>query len=43
MVKGEIKLNGTALKAGDGTAVSDESKLTLSAVGDSEIVLVDLG
>jgi redox-sensitive bicupin YhaK (pirin superfamily) len=42
MVKGEIKLNGTALKAGDGTAVSDESKLTLSAVRDAEVVVFDL-
>ena len=42
MVKGEIKLNGTALKAGDGAAVSNESKLTLSAASDAEIVLFDL-
>jgi len=42
MVKGEIKLNGTALKAGDGAAVSDESKLTLSAASAVEIVLFDL-
>jgi quercetin 2,3-dioxygenase len=43
MVKGEISLNNTALKAGDGAAVSNESKLTLSAASDGEIVLFDLG
>ena len=42
MIKGEIKLNGTALKAGDGAVVSDESRVTLSAVSDAEVVLFDL-
>jgi quercetin 2,3-dioxygenase len=42
VVRGEISLNNTSLKAGDGAAVSDESKLTLSALNNAEIVLFDL-
>jgi len=43
VVTGEISLNNTALKAGDGAAVSNESTLTLSAVSDAEVVLFNLG
>jgi quercetin 2,3-dioxygenase len=42
VVKGEIGINGTSLKAGDGVAVSDESSLALSATSDAEIVFFDL-
>jgi quercetin 2,3-dioxygenase len=42
IVKGEVGLNNTSLKPGDGAAVSDESNLTIAAVQDAEIVLFDL-
>jgi len=42
VVKGKISLNNTVLSAGDGAAVSNESKLTLSPASNSEIVLFDL-
>ena len=40
---GRIALNGRALAAGDGAAIEDEPVLSLSAVEDAEIVLVDAG
>ena len=42
VARGAITLNGTAMTAGDGAAVSDESQLTLAAEQDSEILLFDL-
>lgn len=39
---GSVELNGTALSAGDGAAISDETKLELSAVEQAEILLFDL-
>src|SRR5262245_29061526 len=42
VVNGEVGLNNTSLKPGDGAAVSDESNLTLASVNEAEIVLFDL-
>jgi hypothetical protein len=40
--KGSIQLNGQMLNQGDGAAISDEQKLTIKAVEDSEVLLFDL-
>lgn len=40
--RGALTVNGMALGAHDGAAISDESRLAIRAVEDSEIVLVDL-
>jgi len=40
--KGKIELNGRTLKQGDGAAISDEQKLTIKAIEDSELLLFDL-
>jgi hypothetical protein len=40
VAKGQIKLNGQTLVAGDGAAVSDEKRLQLE--GDGEVLLFDL-
>jgi hypothetical protein len=42
VARGAVKLNGKALKHGDGAGVSDESKLTVEATDKSEILLFDL-
>jgi quercetin 2,3-dioxygenase len=45
LISGELDLNGTRLKAGDGAAISDETKLALTNVaGNSaaEFLLFDL-
>jgi redox-sensitive bicupin YhaK (pirin superfamily) len=45
LVKGELDVNGTHLKEGDGAAISNESKLTLASVsenGAAEFLLFDL-
>lgn len=42
VVQGALMLDGTALNAGDGAAVSDESRVSLTAVADSEVLLFDL-
>ncbi len=39
---GSITVNGTALEAGDGAAVSDETRLEMRAVEPSEVLLFDL-
>ncbi len=38
---GEVEVNGVALAARDGAAIRDEALLTVTAVSDAEIVLVD--
>lgn len=43
VARGSLTLNGVALKAGDGAAVSDEDTIELEFVGDSEVLLFDLG
>ena len=44
VARGAVTLNGTALKAGDGAAISDESALEIAGAGEgsSEILLFDL-
>jgi quercetin 2,3-dioxygenase len=42
MARGKATLNGVELKAGDGVAMSDESKLVLTATEPTEALLFDL-
>jgi redox-sensitive bicupin YhaK (pirin superfamily) len=42
VLRGGVSLNGSALSAGDGAAVSAESDLTIRADGSSEVLLFDL-
>nr|WP_199045073.1 pirin family protein [Dyella sp. ASV24] len=39
--KGKLDVNGVTLDARDGAAIRDETKLTVTALEDSELVLVD--
>jgi redox-sensitive bicupin YhaK (pirin superfamily) len=39
--KGEIEVNGVTLNARDGAAIRDEDVLTLKALSDAEVVLVE--
>jgi len=41
--RGAIEVNGVALDARDGAAIADERRLTVRALEDAEIVLVDAG
>src|SRR5579871_6327696 len=38
---GKVEINGVAVNARDGVAIRDEAKLTITALEDSELVLVD--
>jgi len=42
VARGAITVNGTALAEGDGAAISDEEKVTLSATAPAEILFFDL-
>jgi len=42
VARGAVTLNGDALDAGDGAAVSDESVLTIRATEDAEVLVFDL-
>ncbi|MFA6545745.1 MAG: pirin family protein [Limisphaerales bacterium] len=42
VAEGEVTLNGAPLKAGDGAAISEESALTLTGRGPSQVLLFDL-
>jgi redox-sensitive bicupin YhaK (pirin superfamily) len=42
VARGDVTLNGTALHAGDGAAVSDESAVTIHADTGAEVLLFDL-
>jgi redox-sensitive bicupin YhaK (pirin superfamily) len=42
LIKGGLELNGVGLRAGDGAAVSEETRLVLRAVEPSELLLFDL-
>ncbi|MCI0355585.1 MAG: pirin family protein [Acidobacteria bacterium] len=42
VARGAVTLNGTKLDQGDGAAVSDEGKLTISAGQEAEVLLFDL-
>ena len=41
VARGSVRLNGEPLAAGDGAAITGETKLSIRAISDSEIVLVD--
>ena len=38
---GSVEINGVRVNARDGAAIRDEAKLTIKALEDSELVLVD--
>jgi redox-sensitive bicupin YhaK (pirin superfamily) len=42
VAKGAVELNGKTLHQGDGAAVSEEQKLSIKGVKDSEVLLFDL-
>jgi redox-sensitive bicupin YhaK (pirin superfamily) len=42
VARGNVKLNGTELKAGDGAAISDETNVQVEAQEPSEVLLFDL-
>jgi redox-sensitive bicupin YhaK (pirin superfamily) len=42
IAKGAVDLNGKTFEAGDGAAISEESKLDIKGVRESEILLFDL-
>lgn len=42
IAKGAATLNGTPLQQGDGAGITDESKLTLEATDEAEVLLFDL-
>jgi redox-sensitive bicupin YhaK (pirin superfamily) len=42
VAKGGVELNGQKLEQGDGAAISDEEKLTITGTKDSEVLLFDL-
>jgi redox-sensitive bicupin YhaK (pirin superfamily) len=42
VARGRCTLNGVALEAGDGAALSDERSLHVTGVGDAELLLFDL-
>jgi hypothetical protein len=42
VASGGVELNGLPLKAGDGAAISDESKLVLESTGPAQVILFDL-
>jgi redox-sensitive bicupin YhaK (pirin superfamily) len=39
--KGAVEVNGVRLDARDGAAIRDETSLTVTALEDAELVLVD--
>ena len=43
IARGAATVNGQALKAGDGAAIKDESKIEISGAPEAEVLLFDLG
>lgn len=43
VIRGGVTVNGTALEAGDGAGVSDETRLQILASDDADLLLFDLG
>jgi redox-sensitive bicupin YhaK (pirin superfamily) len=39
---GEVRVNGTALAAGDGVALSDEARVDIEGIADAEVLVFDL-
>jgi redox-sensitive bicupin YhaK (pirin superfamily) len=42
VIRGAVEVNGTRLSVGDGASVSDESRLSIVASQDSELIVFDL-
>ena len=42
VARGALKVNGERLNAGDGAKITDENKITLAALEDTELLLFDL-
>ncbi len=42
LIRGQVRLNGVPLTAGDGVAIGDEPQFTVTADSDAEILLFDL-
>jgi quercetin 2,3-dioxygenase len=42
VARGSVQLNGRAMSAGDGAAVSEEKKVTLTGVDNAEVLIFDL-
>jgi redox-sensitive bicupin YhaK (pirin superfamily) len=42
VARGEVRVNGASLKAGDGAAITDESALDLTTANNTEVLLFDL-
>src|ERR1700681_1767758 len=42
VARGEVRVNSTSLKAGDGAAITDESELDLTTASNTEVLLFDL-
>jgi redox-sensitive bicupin YhaK (pirin superfamily) len=42
VIRGQVRCNDVALRAGDGAALSDEARVQLSAVDETELILFDL-
>ena len=42
IAKGEVEINGERLQQGDGVAISDEAKLSITGSKDSEVLVFDL-
>jgi len=42
VAKGSVELNGKTLQQGDGAAISDEQKLNVKGIEESEVLLFDL-
>ncbi len=42
VAKGDVELNGKKLQQGDGAAISEETKLTIKANNDAEVLLFEL-
>jgi quercetin 2,3-dioxygenase len=43
VARGDVRVNGEALRAGDGAALSDEAAVDVTALGAAEVLLFDLG
>jgi quercetin 2,3-dioxygenase len=42
VAKGEVSVNGTALKQGDGAAIAEEKQVVVEAKTEAEVLLFDL-
>jgi len=43
VARGDVRVNGEALRAGDGAALSDEAAVDVTGLGAAEVLLFDLG